>query len=90
MNLTELYNQWNENDEKFAEVSTDFSGVRILRQDPTENLFAHICSSNNTISRISGMVEKLCSAYGQFLLEVNMNCPVSQKIFFISWCYFTL
>jgi len=36
----------------------------VLRQDPVECLFSFICSSNNHISRIAGMVERLCSAYG--------------------------
>lgn len=44
-------------------------GVRILRQDPLETLFAFICSSNNNIERISGMVNKLCVKYGDFILE---------------------
>ncbi len=39
-------------------------GARVLRQDPVECLFQFICSSNNHISRIHGMVERLCSAYG--------------------------
>ena len=36
----------------------------MLRQDPTECLFQFICSSNNHISRIHGMVERLCTRYG--------------------------
>ena len=36
----------------------------MLRQDPVECLFSFICSSNNHISRIKGMVDRLCSAYG--------------------------
>jgi 3-methyladenine DNA glycosylase/8-oxoguanine DNA glycosylase len=36
----------------------------MLRQDPLECLFQFICSSNNHISRIHGMVERLCSTYG--------------------------
>ena len=36
----------------------------MLRQDPVECLFSFICSSNNHIARIAGMVERLCSAYG--------------------------
>ena len=40
------------------------AGARVLRQDPVECLFQFVCSSNNHISRIHGMVERLCSAYG--------------------------
>ena len=36
----------------------------MLRQDPLECLFSFICSSNNHISRIHGMVERLASNYG--------------------------
>ena len=41
-----------------------FAGARVLRQDPVECLFQFVCSSNNHISRIHGMVERLCRAYG--------------------------
>merc|ERR1719320_585540 len=37
----------------------------MLRQDPVENIFAFICSSNNNIQRISGMVENMCTKYGK-------------------------
>ena len=47
------------------------TGVRILRQDPVENCFSFICSANNNISRISSMVEKLCTHYGEFVCEWN-------------------
>ena len=40
------------------------AGARVLRQDPVECLFQFVCSSNNHIARIHGMVERLCSAYG--------------------------
>lgn len=43
----------------------------MLRQDPTETLFSFICSSNNNIERISGMVEKLCVTYGEYILEFD-------------------
>ena len=36
----------------------------MLRQDPVECLFSFLCSSNNHISRIHGMVDRLCQRYG--------------------------
>lgn len=46
-------------------------GIRMLRQDPVENLFSFICSSNNNISRISQMISKLCSHYGDLVGHVE-------------------
>ena len=46
-------------------------GARVLRQDPVECLFQFVCSSNNHISRIHGMVERLCRAYGTPLPVVD-------------------
>lgn len=43
----------------------------MLRQDPVECLFSFICSSNNHISRIQGMVERLCSALGTPLCNLD-------------------
>lgn len=40
-------------------------GLRILRQDPWECLASFICSSNNNIRRIEGMIDRLCRAYGE-------------------------
>lgn len=36
----------------------------MLRQDPTECLFSIICTANNHISRIHGMVDRLCQDLG--------------------------
>ncbi|XP_067125601.1 N-glycosylase/DNA lyase [Centruroides vittatus] len=70
VNLTDLYRDWSERDDKFNNISKIFSGVRILKQDPVENLISFICSSNNNIPRITSMVEKLCFHYGEGL-EIN-------------------
>jgi len=40
-------------------------GVRLLRQDPWENLLSFLCSQNNHQRRIAGMVDALCHAYGE-------------------------
>ena len=47
------------------------AGARVLRQDPVECLFEFICSSNNHISRIKGMVERLCQDYGTPLTQLS-------------------
>ena len=45
----------------------------MLRQDPTECLFSIICTSNNHISRIQGMVERLCQALGAPLCQLDQT-----------------
>ncbi|KAF9538120.1 8-oxoguanine glycosylase ogg1 [Mortierella hygrophila] len=62
--LTELYTKWSATDKNFKAKAPFFPGVRMLRQDPVENLFCFICSSNNNISRITQMAAKMCSEYG--------------------------
>ena len=64
VSLTALSAQWAEADERFRRLEPFLPGCRMLRQDPAECLFSFICSSNNHISRIHGMVERLCEAYG--------------------------
>lgn len=71
VDLESLCQQWKAKDSFFAQVSEKTRGLRVLRQDPVENLFAFICSSNNNIPRISGMVETLCQTYGERLGELN-------------------
>ncbi|KFW82121.1 N-glycosylase/DNA lyase, partial [Manacus vitellinus] len=46
-------------------------GVRVLRQDPIECLFSFICTSNNHISRITAMIERLCQAFGRHLCSID-------------------
>ncbi len=56
----------------------------MLRQDPVECLFEFICSSNNHISRIHGMVERLCSKYGTPLQPLGgFSTPPDQVCHFI-------
>jgi N-glycosylase/DNA lyase len=55
-NVKSLYEQWSLVDANFKRRAPNFTGVRILRQDPWEALVGFICSSNNNIVRISQMV----------------------------------
>ncbi|KAJ5183157.1 8-oxoguanine DNA glycosylase N-terminal [Penicillium capsulatum] len=70
-NLSDLYAQWSSQDPNFKKKAAQFTGIRILRQDPWEALVSFICSSNNNIARISQMVEKLCIHYGPFIASVD-------------------
>jgi N-glycosylase/DNA lyase len=54
-------------DSNFSKVSVGFENLRILRQDPVENVFSFICSSNNNISRITSMIDNLCKKYGEYV-----------------------
>lgn len=51
--LGKMYALWSKADKNFASVSPQFPGVRMLNQDPVENVFSFICSSNNNIQRYS-------------------------------------
>ena len=67
VSLADLYAGFRERDERFRALSTHVPGARMLSQDPGECLFSFICSSNNHISRIHGMVERMCVRYGDKL-----------------------
>jgi N-glycosylase/DNA lyase len=51
-------------DAQLHDAITRHRGLRVLRQDPWECLASFICSSYNNITRIQGMIERLCRAYG--------------------------
>ncbi|KAK0404939.1 hypothetical protein QR680_017714 [Steinernema hermaphroditum] len=69
INLQRLYREWTEKDKHFASLvksnADKLEGIRILRQQFLETLFAFICSANNNIQRISKLVNTLCSLYGE-------------------------
>ncbi|KAK3298848.1 DNA glycosylase, partial [Chaetomium fimeti] len=67
LSVASLYKQWAASDANFARRAPAFTGIRILNQDAWEALVAFICSSNNNISRISQMVQKLCIHYGPYV-----------------------
>lgn len=51
LNLKEYYDEWSQKDAFFKDAFEQFYGIRILKQDPVENIFSFICSSNNNIAR---------------------------------------
>lgn len=71
IDLNGLYSHWSSRDPHFQKVGSSFQGIRLLRQEPVECLLSFVCSSNNHISRISSMVEKLCTYYGNYITTVS-------------------
>ncbi|XP_068763178.1 N-glycosylase/DNA lyase isoform X2 [Struthio camelus] len=69
--LPVLYRAWGAADPHFRRVAADFPGVRVLRQDPVECLLSFICTSNNHISRITAMIERLCRTFGRRLCRLD-------------------
>ncbi|KAJ7111527.1 DNA glycosylase [Mycena crocata] len=70
VDLAKLYAEWARRDKVFSSIETRFAGIRILRQDPWENLISFVCSSNNNIKRIEKMVQGLCKHFSAPLLSL--------------------
>jgi N-glycosylase/DNA lyase len=72
--LNALYKTWRKNDDaKFHAITDAFPGMRILRQDPVECLFSFITSSNNNISRIIQILDRLRAKHGRLLWQDPRN-----------------
>lgn len=56
------------------------NGIRILNQDPWETLCSFIISQNNNIPRIKGIIERLCSKFGEKIDENLYSFPSPDKI----------
>nr|XP_014428761.2 N-glycosylase/DNA lyase [Pelodiscus sinensis] len=71
VDLAALYQAWGTVDPHFRQVAANFPGIRVLRQDPVECLFSFLCTSNNHLARITGMIERLCQAFGRRLCQLG-------------------
>lgn len=75
ISVSDLYDQWSSSDPVFKSTAArGFSGVRMLRQDPWENLVSFICSSNNNVKRISQMCDNLAIHFGELIVEHDGVC----------------
>ena len=58
----------------------EFSGIRILNQDPWEALCSFIISQNNNIPRIKGIIGRLCENFGTQLVNGDYAFPTPEVI----------
>lgn len=72
VDLDEQCQKWAKAHKHFRQVSKErHTAIRVLDQDPVENLFSFICSQNNHINRITSLVEKLATLYGSPIIDVD-------------------
>ena len=63
--LEDVYREFRQADETLARAIGRFKGLRVLRQDPEETLLSYICSTANSVTRITNSVEQLSKRYGE-------------------------
>lgn len=68
-------------EDKYISAALDeFYGIRILHQEPWEALCSFIISQNNNIPRISGIIDRLCSNFGEKNSAGEYSFPAAEKI----------
>ncbi|KAK9460092.1 DNA glycosylase [Lipomyces oligophaga] len=65
--LSKLYKEISARDKVFKSIVAEYPGIRLLRQDPWETLCSFICSSNNSIKRITQMIDAMCNEFGTYI-----------------------
>ena len=63
--LDALYREFVQADEHIGRAIDRFRGLRVLRQEPEETLLSYICSTANSVSRITKAIERLSNRYGE-------------------------
>lgn len=69
--LAPMAARWAAADARWRSAARVARGARVLRQPPLECLLSFVCSSNNSIPRITGMVEHLARRYGTELASAE-------------------
>lgn len=70
--------------DKFMQEATSFGyGIRILRQDLWETIISFIISASNNVPRIKGIVERLCTSFGDkihYMDKTYYSFPSPQRL----------
>ena len=67
-------------DKHLKSAVTEYPGIHILRQDTWEALCSFIISQNNNIPRICGIIDRLCTLFGDDLENGDFTFPSAEKL----------
>lgn len=67
-------------DEVLRQAAEFAPGIRILKAEPWETLCSFIISQNNNIPRIKGIVERLCTLFGERLKDGGYSFPAAERL----------
>lgn len=67
-------------DESIKKAVEMYYGIRILKQEPWEALCSFIISQNNNIPRITGIIDRLCSMYGEKNEKGEYSFPSYERL----------
>lgn len=71
VDLAALYRSFASKDEWIASAVAAFAGLRVLNQEPQETLLSYVCSTANSVPRISRSVEEMSRRYGRFVASLE-------------------
>ena len=67
VDLKRLYREFARADPWIDEAVSAFRGLRVLNQEPRETLLSYLCSTANSVPRISKSVQQMSRLYGNFI-----------------------
>lgn len=67
-------------DRLLAETVDRYYGIRILNQDSWEALCSFVISQQNNIKRIKGIIERLCTRFGDEIRDGYYSFPSAQRL----------
>jgi len=69
--IAAIYSHLASSDEHVSELVERFRGLRLVRQDPEETILSFVCSTANSVPRITAAIEELSRRYGRPIIEAG-------------------
>ena len=71
VDLEALYRHFAPVDPWIGAAINDFAGLRVLGQEPRETLLSYICSTANSVPRISKAIDRMSRIYGRLIATID-------------------